>query len=156
MAIQATSSSYKRNTHKILIIAMIGFAVYCVYDGHYNQSFIEKHTLENDDGSRQPDSTLAFNEKAPPFLAAIALAIGVNLFRIWNKKVVAGDTSLSLSNTEIPYDSIESINKTHFDSKGFFTVTYKDSQGKENTIKIRDKDYDNLPTVLDEIVAKIS
>jgi hypothetical protein len=151
MAIQATSSSYKRNTHKILIIALIGFAVYCVYDANYNQSFIDKHSLDG-----QPDSTLAFNQKAPPFLAAMALAIGVNLFRIWNKKVVAGDTSLSLSNTEIPYDSIESINKTHFDSKGFFTVTYKDSQEKENTIKIRDKDYDNLPTVLDEIIAKIS
>ncbi|MBN1457634.1 MAG: hypothetical protein JW912_07270 [Sedimentisphaerales bacterium] len=152
MAIQATSSSYKKNTHKILILALIGFAVYCVYDGYYNQSFIEKHTLENG----QPNSTLAFNKKAPPFLAAIALAIGVNLFRIWNKKIVAGDESLSLSNTEIPYNSIESINKTYFDSKGFFTVTYKDSQGKESTIKVCDKDYDNLPTVLDEIVAKIS
>jgi len=152
MAVEATSSSYKKNTHKILILAMIGFAIYCAYDGYYNQSFIEKHTLE--DG--QEDSTLAFNKKAPPFLVAIALAIGVNLFRIWNKKVVAGDTSLSLPNTEIPYDSIESINKTHFDSKGFFTLAYKDPQGKENTIKICDKDYDNLPTVLDEIVAKIS
>ena len=152
MSVEATSSHYKKNTHKIFITALVLFAVYCIYDGYYNEKFIEKHTSE----TGELDSTLSFNRKSPPILIGAAVIIGINLARIWNKKVVAGDTSLDVCGTEITYDSMESINKTHFDSKGFFTITYKDSQGSDNDIKISDKDYDGLGIVLDEVVAKIS
>ena len=152
MSVEATSSHYKKNTHKIFIVVLVLFAAYCVYDGYYNTKFIEKNTSE----TGEPNSTLSFNKKSPPILFGAAILLGINLARIWNKKVVAGDTSLDVCGTEIAYDSIESINKTHFDSKGFFTIAYKDNRGNDSEIKISDKDYDGLATVLDEIVAKIS
>jgi hypothetical protein len=152
MSVEATTSHYKKNTHKIFIAALVLFGAYCIYDGYFNEKFVEKHVSE----TGEADSTLAFNRKSPPILFGAAILIGANLARIWTKKVVAGETSLNVCGTDIAYDSIESINKTHFDSKGFFTIAYKDSQGSEKDIKISDKDYDGLPTVLDEVVAKIS
>lgn len=151
MSVEATASKYKKNTHWIIIAALIFGAGYCIYDGFYNEKFIEKHT---EDGVM--DSTLIGNRKLPPYLAVGAVVVGINLARVWKKKVVAGETSLDVCGTEIAYDSMESINKTHFESKGFFTIAYKDSQGSDNEIKISDKDYDGLGILLDEVVAKIS
>jgi len=56
----------------------------------------------------------------------------------------------------IPYDAIESIDKTHFDDKGFFTIIYKENSGPEVRRKLSDRQYDNLEVVLDHLVAKIT
>ena len=85
------------------------------------------------------------------------MLLGVYLFVIRNKKITAEETGLVIDGKiNIAYDSIEKIDKTLFDSKGRFIITYKDAGGKETDRVISDKDYDNLPAILDHLVAKIS
>ena len=151
MAIVAPISKYKKNTLKIIIAVLIGLAIYCFYDGYYNQKFIEKNTVEG-----TPNSTLTFNRKAPPFMFGAAVLVGIRLFLIRNKKVTADDQAIVTCAQTIAYDSIEQIDKTHFDSKGYFVVTYKNEQGDNSQLKLSDRTYDNLPAVLDVLISKIS
>jgi hypothetical protein len=153
MALIAPLSKYKRNTYFIWMAVLVGFAAYCVYDGCFNENFIKKHT--GTDG--RPDGTLAFNQKAPPFLVGAAVLLGAYLFVIRSRRVVAEDDGLVINGkAKIAYDSIQKIDKTDFDSKGHFTFTYRGPDGKDINRKLSDKDYDNLGAILDHIVAKIS
>ena len=156
MAIEAPLSKYKKNNIKIIIIVLVGVGAWFAYDGYFNDGFIEKHTVTTEDGEEKPNSTLVFNQKSPPFFFGAALLAGVYLFIIRNKKVVAAENALITSREEIPYDSIEKIDKTHFDSKGYFIITYKKDGDREETLKLNDRNYDNLPAVLDELVKQIS
>lgn len=156
MAIEAKLSKYKRNNWLIAIFILVAAGVWFAYDGYFNDKFIEKHTITNEVGEKEPNSTLLFNKKAPPFFIVGAIAAGIGLFLIRNKKVIAAEASLITEKTEIPYDNIEQIDKTKFDSKGFFIITYKNDQGSEQTLKLSDRTYDNLPAVLDEIVKQIT
>ncbi|MCJ7728960.1 MAG: hypothetical protein MUO27_03655 [Sedimentisphaerales bacterium] len=153
MALIAPLSKYKKKTFIIWMAVLVGFAAYCVYDGYFNEDFRGKHTGR--DG--KPDGTLAFNQKAPPFLVGVAVLMGAYLFVIRNRKVVAEENGLVIDGKiSIAYGSIQKIDKTHFDSKGHFTLTYRGPDGKETDRKLSDKDYDNLQVILDHLVAKIS
>ena len=153
MAIEAPISKYKKTNLKIYIILCIAVAAWFAYDGYINKNFIEKNTDE--DG--RPNSTLIFNQKAPPFFAGAAVLFGVYLFLIKSKKLIADENELVFSDKDkIHYDSIQSINKTYFDKKGFFVITHKDEKGKEINRKLSDRNYDNLAPILDHLVAKIS
>jgi len=153
MAIEAPISKYKKTNLKIYIILCIVLAAWFAYDGYINKNFIEKHTDENG----KPNSTLIFNQKSPPFFAAAAVLFGVYLFIVKNKKLIADENGLVFSDKDkILYDSIQSINKTYFDKKGFFIITHKDEHGKEINRKLSDRNYDNLAAILDHLVAKIS
>ena len=132
---------------------MAGFGIYCIYDGYYNEKFIKEHK----DAEGNPNSTLVFNQKSPPYLIGAAALLGVYLFAIKNKKIVADENELIISNKEkISYDSIQQIDKTYFEKKGFFVITYKDKDGKEVRRKLNERTYDNLAAVLEHMVAKIS
>jgi len=152
MAIEAPLSKYKKNSFIIGIVILIGLAIWFAYDGYRNEKFIQKNT--DQDGT--PNSTLVFNRKSPPYLIGAAVLLGVYLFVIKGKKVVADENSLVVGRRQIAYDSIEKIDKTHFDSKGYFTITYKDYQGVDADLKLSDRTYDNLPAILDELIARIS
>ena len=153
MAIEAPISKYRKTNLKIYIILCIAVAAWFAYDGYINKDFIEKNTDE--DG--RPNSTLIFNQKAPPFFAGAAVLFGVYLFVVKNKKLIADENELVFSDKDkIPYDSIQSINKTYFDKKGFFVITHKDEKGKEINRKLSDRNYDNLAAILDHLVAKIT
>jgi hypothetical protein len=152
MALVAPVSKYKIKTFLIYMAVLVGFGAYCYYDGHYNQSFIDKHTVDG-----KPDGTMVFNQKAPVYLVGAAALIGVYLLVIRNKKVVADDNALVIDGkTSIPYDTVQKIDKTNFDEKGHFTFSYKTPDGKEIDRKISDRNYDNLKAILDHLVAKIS
>jgi hypothetical protein len=152
MPIEAPLSKYKKNNFRIGIVVLVGLAIWFAYDGYFNEKFKAKHTDQNG----VPDSTLVFNRKAPPVLVGAAVVLGLYLFAIKDKKVIAGENSLITPNRQIAYDSIEKIDKTHFDSKGYFIITYKDYQGVDADLEISDRTYDNLSAVLDELIAKIS
>lgn len=153
MAITAPLSRYKKNRCLIWMAILTGFAAYCVYDGYFNDVFKANHS----DAQGNPDSTLVFNRKAPPYLIGTAIFIGTYFFTMRGKKVVAEASELIIDDREkIAYDSIEKIDKTNFKSKGYFVITYKDSTGREVNRKISDRLYDNLEVVLNEIVSKIS
>ena len=153
MAIEAPLSKYKKTNLKIAVAICVGLAVWCVYDGYFNKDWIEEH--KNADGS--PQTYLVFNRNAPPYLIGAAVLLGAYLFVIRNQKVIADENKLIISDKEsIIYNSIQKIDKTHFDSKGFFLITYKDKNGSEVKHKLSDRRYDNLAAVLDHLVAKIS
>ncbi len=152
MALVAPLSKYKRKTFIIWMAICVGLAAWFAYDGYLNKKFIEKHTVEG-----QADDTLLFNQKVPPFLAGAALLLGAYLFVIRNRSVVADETCLVIDGkTSIAYDSIQKIDKTNFDSKGHFTLTYKGPDGSDIDRKISDRNYDDLKPILDHLVAKIS
>jgi hypothetical protein len=153
MAIEAPSSKYRKNNFKIGIAICVGLAIWFAYDGYYSEDFKAKHT--KDDGTA--DSTLVFNRKSPPYLIGAAVLLGGYLFIIRNKKIIADEKELIVSDKEkIPYDCIEKIDKTNFDSKGYFTVTYKDKDDGEVNRRISDRKYDNLAAILEHLVAKIT
>jgi len=152
MPIEAPLSKYKKNSFKIGIVILIGLAIWFAYDGYRNEKFIQKHTDQNG----TPNSTLVFNRKSPPYLIGAAVLLGVYLFVIKGKKAVADENSLVIGRRQIAYDSIEKIDKTHFDSKGYFIITYKDYQGVDADLKLSDGTYDNLSAVLDKLIAEIS
>jgi len=155
MAIEAPLSKYKKQNLLIIVVVLVGLAGWFTYDGYISEKFQQEHTEINDAGEEVPDSSLAFNRKAPPFFLGAGLLVVVYFFVIKGKKVVAGEKSLVLNGKEIQYDSIEKINKTFFDKKGYFIVTYKDG-AMEVDVKLSDRSYDNMPAVLDELVKQIS
>ncbi len=153
MAIEAPISKYKKTNYKIAIAVFLGLAIWCVYDGYFNEEFMEEYS--DDEGN--PVGWLVVNRKAPPFLAGAAALLGGYLLILRKKKLIADENELIFGDRDrVPYDSIEKIDKTHFEKKGFFVLTYKNENGKEVNRKLSDKKYDNLSAVLDHLVAKIS
>ncbi|MHC4345353.1 MAG: hypothetical protein ACYSUP_11785 [Planctomycetota bacterium] len=153
MSVEAPLSRHKKNNLKIYIGLCIVLAVWFGYDGYFNEKFREKHA----DTDGNPDAVMVFNQKASPGLACAGVLLGSYLLVIRNRKIVAEEKELVISAKErIGYDSIQQINRTHFESKGFFVITYQDSQGNQVDRKLGDRNYDNLGALLDELVAKIS
>lgn len=104
-----------------------------------------------------PDETMLFNQISPIFFAAGAVVLGVRFWLRKDTKLVADENELVLANgKKIPYDAIDRIDKTYFDKKGFFTVVYKNQNGREVHRKLNDRDYDNLRSILDHLIAKIT
>jgi len=152
MAIEAPISKYKKNGLLIYIAVCLAVAAWFAYDGYLNEDFKAKYT---EDG--KPNSTLVINQKAPFFGAGIASLLGVYLLIIRNKKLIADEKELVFSDTDkIAYDSIEKIDKTNFEAKGYFVLTYKGKGGNEVDRKISSRRYDNLAAVLEHLVAEIS
>jgi len=153
MAIEAPLCRYKKTNFKITIIILLVATVWFAYDGYANDKFIEKHT--NADGS--VDATLVFHRKSPPFFAAGAIALAIYFWIIKGKKLVADEEALVFSNgNKITYNSIESVDKTNYQSKGYFVIRYKDAGGTELRHKISNRTYDNLDAILEHLIAKIT
>ncbi|HBG28687.1 MAG: hypothetical protein A2Y10_12095 [Planctomycetes bacterium GWF2_41_51] len=152
MAVVAPLAKYKKTNYKIWILILFVAGVWFAYDGYKNDKFIAKHTKNGVE-----DHTLVFHKKAPPFLIAGAIAVGIYAFIVNGKKIVADEQELILADGEkIPYSSLESINKTDYASKGCFVITYKGPDGKPLEKKICSKNWDNMDAVLDLLVSKIS
>jgi hypothetical protein len=159
MAIEAPYSKYCKTNYKIAIAVCIGGAIIFAYDGYLSKfkwslrrSFYEKHVKDG-----KPDSDMVFNQKAPLVLGPLAAVL---IFLYWihkNKKLLADENKLIINNKEnIPYDSIQKIDKTYFDSKGYFIITYKNNNGVEVNRKLNTRKYDNLEAILEHLVGKIS
>jgi len=160
MAIEASVSKYKLKGLKIYIAVCVVVAIVFGYDGYLSkyewskrQSFYQEHVIDNDG---KPDSTMFFNRNSPPVCLAVAVILAIRLAMIKNGKILADESSVIIGKQTVSYDSIEKIDKTQFDQKGYFTVTYKNEQGNETNLKISDRDYDNLQELLDHLIAKIS
>ena len=160
MAIEAPLSKYKRNNFIIGIVVCLGLAVIFGYDGYLSRyewsqrrSFYDKHT----DEQGRPDGTMVFNQQSPPFFVVGALLCGVYWYAVRKRKLVAADDALVFSGGKrIAYDTIEQIDKTHFETKGLFTITYKSENGNLVQRKLDDRQYDNLKPILEHLVAQIT
>lgn len=159
MPIEAPISKFKKNGLILWMVLCIGAAIIFAYDGYLSKyewslrrSFYEKHVKDG-----QPDDTMVFNQKSPFFFIGAAALLGAYFFIIRNKKMIADENELIIGGKErIPYDSIQKVDKTYFESKGRFVITYKDKNGRETDRKISDRTYDNLAPILDHLVAKIT
>lgn len=153
MVIEAPISKFKKNNIKICIAVCVGLVIWCVYDAYFNEEFIKKYT----DADGNPNGWLIINKKAPPFLIAAAGIFSAYLLSLKGKKLFADESELVINNKKrIPYDSIKQINKTYFEKKGFFHITYKDKGPDDARLKLSDKKYDNLEAVLERLVEKIT
>ncbi len=161
MAIEAPISKFKKNNFRISIAACLVMAIIFAYDGYLSKyewsmrySFYKENVVDNDG---KPTQVMVFNQKSPPFFAGAAVLLWAYLLAIKNKKLIADETELVLSDRDrIPYDFIQKIDRTYFEKKGFFVFTYRDENGKEIDRKLSDRTYDNLGAVLDHLVAQIS
>ena len=153
MAIEAPISKFKKSNILIYTGICLIFAAWFGYDGYLNKNFIQEHTEENG----KPNTTLMFNKKSPSFFLAGAVLCGVYYAMIKRKKLLAEEKELLINEKKkIPYDSIQKINKTWFESKGYFIITYKDEKEKETNLKISDRTYDGIDKILNHLVEKIS
>jgi hypothetical protein len=159
MAIEAPISKFRKNNILIYLGICLILAVVFGYDGYLSKyewslrrSFYDEHVKDG-----KPDGDMLFNLYSPPFFFAGAVFFGIFYAMIKGKKLLAEENELVISEKKkIPYDSIEKINKTWFESKGFFIITYKDKDGKEINQKISDRTYDGIDKILNHLVGKIS
>jgi len=159
MAIEAPYSKYSKTNFKIGIVLCLGAAIIYAYDGYLSKyewslrrSFYEEHVKDG-----KPDFDMAFNQKSPFVFVGLAAVLTAWFWARKNKKVLADENELIISDKErISYDSIQQIDKTYFEKKGFFVITYKDKDGKEVRRALSERTYDNLAAVLEHMVAKIS
>jgi hypothetical protein len=153
MAVEAPYSSYRKTNCILYIILLLVLGSWCAYDGYFSEDWIQEHT--NADGS--PQFYLKFNRQIPYYAGAAVVAIAVFWFSVRSKKVIADENELIISEKEkIPYSSIQQIDKTHFDSRGFFIISYKDKDGRDKLKALSYKKYDNLKAVLELLVSKIT
>ena len=159
MAIEAPYSKHGKTNFKIGIVLCVAVAIIFAYDGYLSKyewslrrSFYEEHVKDG-----KPDFDMVFNQKSPLVFVGLAAVTTVWFWARKNKKVLADENELIISNKErISYDSIQQIDKTYYEKKGFFVITYKDKGGKEIRRKLNDRTYDNLAAILEHLVAKIS
>jgi len=159
MAIEAPYSKYSKTNFKIGFFLCIGAAFIFAYDGYLSKyewslrrSFYEEHVKDG-----KPDGDMVFNQKSPFVFVTLGALLTAWYFVRKNLKLVADENELIISAKEkISYDSIQKINKTYFDNKGFFVITYKNENGKEVDRKISDRKYDNVAAILEHMVSKIS
>jgi len=159
MTIEAPVCKHTRSNLKIYVLFCIAFAAIFAYDGYlskyewsHRRSFYDKHVKDG-----KPSDTMIFNQKAPIALLAAAAVLAARLWRIKDRKLLADEDKLIISEKEqILYDSIQKIDRTYFSSKGCFVITYKDRQGNEIDRKLSDRTYDNLEAVLEHLATKIS
>jgi hypothetical protein len=153
MTIEAPLSKSKRNDFLIGIVACMVFALWFAYDGYLNKKFIAEHMTEQG----QPDDTLVINRYAPPFLVLGALLLGACWYAIRSRKLVAAEDALVFpGGRKIPYAAIEAIDKTHFETKGFFTLTYKSENGSLAKRRLSDRQFENLKPLLEHLIAQIT
>ena len=161
MPIEAPISKFAKTNIKIYIGACLVAAVVFAYDGYLSKykwsgrySFYQEHVIDN---GGTPNAAMKFNIMSPPVFLGAAVLFTVYLFIIKKNKLIADENELVFSNKKrIAYDSIQKINKTYFDKKGYFVITYENESGKQVQRKINDRKYDNLAPILDHLVAKIS
>ena len=151
MRLDAPLSKYKKHNVLIMVAVFIVAGGWFYYDGYHNPTFIKKHTVDG-----RPDDTLKIHLYGFPFLLAAGVITLIRFWMIKDKKIVADDTELKYEKLTIPYDRIDSIDKTYFNSKGFFVIHYRDQQQQTKTLRLSDRQYDHLPALLDHLVTKIT
>jgi hypothetical protein len=152
MAIEAPVSNFRKKNVQLYFLICLIVGIWFGYDGYYNKTFIEKHSKDG-----VIDDTVKFNRKAPYIAGVFALFFAGQFILMKNKKITAADNELIMDNNlKIPYTSIETIDKTDFEGKGYFVVFYKDQSGTEKNVKISSRQFDNVKPILDLLIEKIS
>jgi hypothetical protein len=138
----------------LVIAAVLGYDGYLSkYTWSKRYDFYKKHVIDN---NGIPDSDMTINRYGAIVLLALGLYKGFVFWNTKDKKVVADDKGLNYEKLSIPYGRIDSIDKTYFDSKGYFIVHYRDEQDQVKQVQLSDRQYDHMPAVLDHLVSKLT
>ena len=157
MVVEAPYSKFKLKNYLLYIVMLVGFGGWMLYDGYFSEKFIEKHTKVNElTEQKQPDATLAFHQKGPFIMFALAAGFAVRWTMLKNFKIVADDEKIVFGKRTIDINSIEKVDKTHFASKGHFTIYYKDAAEGDCKLQLSDRKYDGLNEMLEHIVKKMT
>ena len=148
MAVEATGSKFSRNNNLILAVVCLGAALWFAHDGWMGP--YRQKELDKNDG--KPTSNLLFNQYAPIPLALFAVWSLISVARGKSRKITADDKALILADgQQIAYDDIVKIDKRKFAKEGTFTLEYEQG-GKNKSLRLSDRKYDNLGLLLDEII----
>lgn len=152
MDIIAKYSSYRLGNLKIAVAVLLGLSVWCVYDGYFNQKFIDKHTTVEG----KADDTLICH-KYFAYIGVPGAAAVLAVFAVKRKKqIIAKNDCLVLEDgSSIAYKSIEELDQTDYDIDGKFKLTYI-SGGNEKSVVFSNKNWDGLDKLLDFLITKIS
>ncbi len=159
MTIEAPYSRHSKTNFKIVIFGCLIAAVILAYDGYLSKyqwslrsSFYQEHTPNG-----IPDGTMKFNQRVPFVLLGISIIAAIWYLRVKDLKVLADEQELVIDDKEkIPFSLIQQIDRTHFEAKGFFIITYKTQDGKQANKALTYKRYDNLKALLEHLVTKIT
>lgn len=158
MAIEAPLSKFKKQNLLLFAGACLIGGIIFGYDGYLSKyEWSKRHNfyLDHIDENGNPDDTIIQNQWLLFILAGGAIGLSGYYVMLKDKKITVDDSTLKVNKQSISLDSIEKIDKTHFDKKGYFILTYAEN-GQTKELKLSDRAYDNMPAVLDHIVAKIS
>lgn len=160
MAVEAPVSKYHRNNQLLYTVACAVVALILAYDGYLSKyewsqrySFYEKHVIENDN---KPDDVMKFNRYAPIALIFGAAFFGYRYYTLKGRKIVVDETAVHMPEGDIGIDSIQAIDKTHYESKGYFELIRKTGKDSNERVKLSSKSYDNLDAVLEDLASRIS
>lgn len=173
--IVARAGSYYRSRRYIMVVAIIGFALFFAYDGWYryprNNARIDEVTkalneTKDDEQKKKLDEEMrSLGAKTEPFdiflqkVLALSLpfvAIGYLAFflrRSRGEVVLNGDVLTVPGHPPVGIDEIRSIDNRKWKKKGIAYFTYA-SAGQERTITLDDFIYDQTP--VDDIYAVIA
>ena len=153
MAVEATGSRHSRTNALLFAAVCLGLALWFFHDGYldwfgdYRQKQLEK-------GGGKPTPNLWFNMVAPFPLALVALYQLMQYVRIPGRRLISDDNGLTLHNGQtITYADMTYIDQRKFKDKGVVTLGYKDG-GQQKEVTFSSGRYDNLPALLDELVAR--
>ncbi|MDH7598139.1 MAG: hypothetical protein QHH07_00690 [Sedimentisphaerales bacterium] len=151
--IVAPVSKGRKDSVVLYMAICFGLAVWCIYDGFINKDFIAAHL----DQQGRADGTLILNRLGGPILLLAALGLSLWLSKMRRGGLVATDQALIVKKTlQIPYSSIKQIDKTHFQDRGYFLLTYDSQQEGQRTIRLDQRDYDNLGPILERLIEAVS
>jgi len=154
MAVEVTGSRYTCRTNYLIAAACIVFGLWFLYDGWFNDEFIQDHmSLDEVTNEQQPNVDLMINRLwAPIFCGIVMVVFVIFAIRLKSKKIVTDNEGLILSNGQkITFNDIRQIDKRFFDQKGYFSIEYGPT-GSTKEIKFDDRTWDGLRSLLDEIV----
>ncbi|MBI9018903.1 MAG: hypothetical protein JEZ07_16755 [Phycisphaerae bacterium] len=101
------------------------------------------------------DSSLAFSKYYGPLACIAGLIYSALMFvDLGKKKIVTDDKGLTFNDgTRIDYEQITGIDKRNFKNKGKIIINCQQNNNASQII-LKDRVYDNLGLLLDEIVSK--
>lgn len=148
MAVTALPSKFTLKWNSMCAFLCLGMAVWFYYDGHYNEEFITKETVDG-----KPSIDLQINRVYGPVGCLLTAGyLGYMVFALSKKKVTVDENGITLADGKnIPLDSMTKIDKSKFRKKGKVFIEYEDGE-KVAVLELKDTVYDGIKEVINEIL----
>ncbi len=150
----ARAGRYYRNTRILMVVILIGYGAWSLYDGYV------KYPRDNEAAARKkleklphPDLDVPFNQWLGIFLPPLGIAFLIwTLYNSRGEYRFANGTLHVPGHPAVPVSGILKIDKTRWDRKGIAYIGYQ-TPAANGTLKLDDFVYDRGPT--DKILEQI-